>query len=129
VTPRTTLTSKGVIREVLRWPAAVAGRLRQKRSPGAEIYLADAGLPREQGHRGRHQPAAEDAIDAGQTRRDPALVGVLVGEGLEGSGGRTPDAALLDRAPRAAAGASPRPPRELLPAVATRQDRSDLAHG
>jgi hypothetical protein len=107
----------------------VCARAPLKGAPGTDIHLADAGLPREQGHRRRHQPAAEDAIDAGQSRRDPALVRVLVSERLEGSGGRAREAALLDRAPGAAAGASSGPPRELLTALATRQDGPDLAHG
>src|SRR4029453_5837003 len=91
--------------------------------------LADAGLPCEQRNGGGHPPAAEDSIDTGLPGRDPALVRVLVRERREGYARRgRASTALLDRPPGAATGAPPRPLRELLPALATRQDRPDLAH-
>ena len=83
----------------------------------------------EQRHGGGHQPAAEDTIDAGQPGRDPALVRVLVRERLRGVRAPRPG----ERRPPRSSPTAPQPGQrpahcaELLPALAARKDRPDLA--
>ena len=71
--------------------------------------------------------AAEHPVEAGQPGRDASVARVLVLERPE-LDRRGAYATILDRAPRAAPGTPARPLGKLLAALATRQDRSDLAH-